>query len=116
MNTPLPFEDFLAQTRAARFADYAQRPGVQVADEASFSAMQQHILRRYAGLRAIRTIFVDSNVFDCIIEMEVQIPAPADADGCPDGSIPMRRITLEELTRFQTLGDFLGKGAGSYPR
>jgi hypothetical protein len=28
---------------------------------------------------------------------------------CPEGMIPMRRITLEEWTRFATLADFLGK-------
>ncbi len=28
---------------------------------------------------------------------------------CPEGHIPMRRITLEELTRYKTLGDFFNK-------
>ncbi|MCL4250584.1 MAG: hypothetical protein KJ065_20705 [Anaerolineae bacterium] len=116
MDTALPFEAFLAQTRAARFDDYAGRPGVRVVDAEAFQAMQQHILQRYACLRAVRSLLVDNDVFDCIKEVEAQISAPAAEDGCPEGSIPMRRITLAELTRFQTLGDFLGKSAGSYPR
>jgi len=116
MNTPLPFDVFLTQTRDATFNDYAQRPGARVLNAAVFHTMQQHILQRYAGLRAVRSLFVDNEVFDCIIEVEAQIPALAEPGGCPEGSIPMRRITLDELTRFQTLGDFLGKRRGSYPR
>ena len=30
---------------------------------------------------------------------------------CPEGHIPMRRITLEELTRFETMQQFFGKTA-----
>jgi hypothetical protein len=38
---------------------------------------------------------------------------------CPEGTIPMRRVTLEDLTRFETLQDFFQKGprgAGRPPR
>ena len=38
---------------------------------------------------------------------------------CPEGTIPMRRVTLETLTRFETLQDFFRKGprgAGRPPR
>ena len=38
---------------------------------------------------------------------------------CPPGTIPMRRVTLEDLTRFPTLRDFFRKGprgAGRPPR
>jgi hypothetical protein len=31
---------------------------------------------------------------------------------CPEGTIPMHRITLENLTRFKTLRDFFRKGPG----
>jgi len=31
---------------------------------------------------------------------------------CPEGTIPMRRITLEEMTRFKTLKDFFRKSPG----
>ena len=38
---------------------------------------------------------------------------------CPEGTIPMRRVTMEDLTRFGTLRDFFRKGprgAGRPPR
>jgi hypothetical protein len=31
---------------------------------------------------------------------------------CPNGTVPVRRVTLDDLVRFPTLGDFLGKGPG----
>ncbi len=33
---------------------------------------------------------------------------------CRADTIPMRRVTLEEMTRFRTLGDFFSKGAGRF--
>jgi hypothetical protein len=43
-----------------------------------------------------------------------EAPAPeqerfGQETSCPEGTVPMRRITLEELTRFRTLRQFLGK-------
>jgi Neprosin/Neprosin activation peptide len=38
---------------------------------------------------------------------------------CPEGTIPMRRVTLEDMTRFATVRDFMQKGpqgAGRPPR
>ncbi|HZS53397.1 MAG TPA: neprosin family prolyl endopeptidase [Bryobacteraceae bacterium] len=35
---------------------------------------------------------------------------------CPAGTIPMRRVTLEELTRFETLQNFFRKGEGTTGR
>jgi hypothetical protein len=35
---------------------------------------------------------------------------------CPEGTIPMRRVTLEDLTRFETLQDFFAKGPRSVAR
>jgi hypothetical protein len=47
-------------------------------------------------------------------------PNPADPFGnrrtCPDGTIPMRRITLEEMTRFPTLEAFLARGKAGADR
>lgn len=45
-------------------------------------------------------------------------PAPAGKDdtgretACPAGTIPMRRVTLEEMARFATLQDFFSKSGG----
>ncbi|HKY01008.1 MAG TPA: neprosin family prolyl endopeptidase [Burkholderiales bacterium] len=38
------------------------------------------------------------------VQEYAQLPQP-----CPVESVPIRRLTIEELTRFQTLGDFLNK-------
>jgi hypothetical protein len=35
---------------------------------------------------------------------------------CPEGTIPMRRVTLEQVTRFETLRDFFQKGPGGAGR
>lgn len=35
---------------------------------------------------------------------------------CPEGTIPMRRVTLEDLTRFETLQDFFAKGPRAVAR
>ena len=53
--------------------------------------------------------------------VSTNLPAGLDRHGneraCPEGSFPMRRITLEEMTRFETLGDFFAKvpGGGGHP-
>jgi hypothetical protein len=59
---------------------------------------------------------------------EHRITSPLDADQedrhgnmmhCPPGTIPMRRVTMEDLSRFPTLRDFFRKGprgAGRPPR
>jgi hypothetical protein len=59
---------------------------------------------------------------------DVLIPSPLGPDKkdkhgnvmhCPAGTVPMRRVTLEDMTRFETLNDFFRKGpraAGRPPR
>jgi hypothetical protein len=47
-----------------------------------------------------------------------EAPGPAHAASvsavpCPPGSVPVRRVTLDDLTRFPSLAAFLGKGPGS---
>ncbi len=50
-----------------------------------------------------------------------QLPSGQTADAfgnsvtCEEGTIPMRRITLEELSRFETLRQFFQKGPGQVP-
>ncbi len=109
------FATFLTHTRSARYLDYVGKADACVKDAAAFEAMRAHILARYAGLRAVRSLLVENDVFDCMISLEARVDA-SDESGCPEGSIPIRRITLEEMTRFQTLEDFLGKRPSSYPR
>jgi hypothetical protein len=113
MPTPTAFQDFLVYTRNAAYGDYVGRPGVLVASAEEFGAMQTYILERYAAIQAVGSFVVDNQTFDCIvIEAGVSIELSPDDDTCPDGTIPMRRITLEEMTRFRTVRDFLGKSPG----
>lgn len=102
------FATFMAHVRIAHYADYAAQPDARVRDAAAFEAMRAHILTRYAGLRAVRSLLVENDVFDCMISTEARVD-PGDEPGCPEGSIPIRRMTLEEMTRFRTLEEFLGK-------
>lgn len=103
-----PFDEFIAETEAAAFADFQGDPATKVADSEEFEAMKNHILTLYADSTVIKTILVDNKHFDCIAVGEVS----DDAEGCPEGTIPMRRVTLNEMTRFRRLKDFLGKGPG----
>lgn len=58
------------------------------------------------------------------IELTAQLSADrkdhlGNAMYCPDGTIPIRRITLEELSRFETLDHYFQKspfGKGGHPR
>ena len=38
------------------------------------------------------------------------LPQQGQAEQCEDGTVPMRRITLDQVARFKTLQHFLGKG------
>ena len=108
-----PFQDFLTATQAAAYSDYAARPGVEVASAEEFAEMRAYILQRYADVRVAGSLFVDNQPFDCIMLQEGHADQPsAKNEGCPDGAIPLRRITLDELTRFRTLRDFLSKAPG----
>ena len=69
---------------------------------------------------------VGGGVFDCIRQGRPSASAPAAATApggaassaasgaatCPQGSVPTRRVTLDDLVRFPMLQDFLGKSPG----
>jgi hypothetical protein len=119
-----PFSQFLRGVETARPQDYVGAPGARVKDSAAFEQMRRHLLDLYAGIRVGHSFATDSQIFDCVPIHEqpglrgqppsaVAAPrshgAEVQAQGCPTGSIPMRRVTLEEITRFATLRDFLAK-------
>jgi hypothetical protein len=133
-----PFSQFLRGLETAWSQDYVGAPGAAVKDSAAFEQMRRHLLDLYAGIRVSHSFATDGQVFDCVPigeqpSLRRQAPnavtAPAwgqwagvpaiagdrwlateiQAQGCPTGTIPMRRITLEEITRFPTLRDFLAK-------
>ncbi len=152
---PPDFTSFLAQVRAAKFADYAGRPAVRVKSARDFQAMKKHILALYRGVSVEHSFTDRGQIVDCIpigqqpglrrpgakpealvreppapvaapkperagksrqptraIDLALK-PGEKDARGeeqyCKPGTVPMRRITLEEMTRFDNLNDYFGK-------
>jgi Neprosin len=62
----VPFRDFLENTKAAGFSDYATRPANHVKDARAFEEMRQHILTLYQGVEVTHSFVLDSNHFDCV--------------------------------------------------
>lgn len=91
---PVPFDQFLAEVRSARYADYRQS---EVEDERSFEEMREYILDHYRSVRVVRSYRDRDAVFDCV---------GSDQDTC----VPQRRITLTDMTKFPTVAAFLAKG------
>ncbi|HEX6095571.1 MAG TPA: neprosin family prolyl endopeptidase [Thermoanaerobaculia bacterium] len=137
------FPDFIAATRAATPDAYVGREGFAVANAAELGRMQTHLATLYEGVTSSRTVRdAAGTTFDCIpIEQQPGLrggeplltprtPALTFNDagetgprgakvqpnsvGCGAGTIPMRRITLEQIARFRTIDEFL-TGNKRYP-
>jgi hypothetical protein len=132
----LPFTTFIQSVEEARHEDY----GVP-RDE--FEAIRSHILEAYEGVEVTQT-FVDpaGQTFDCVpIDQQpsvrgtaAQRPRPPEppplpdlglpgtdrpaAESCAPGTVPMRRITIEEIIRHGSLEKFHQKSpfGGRHPR
>jgi hypothetical protein len=133
MSDVVPFEEFLARTRAARPEQYGVAP-------AEFEKMREYILRYYQGVQPVRSFRNEAGqLIDCIpIEQQPSAraatesghkvvrtpPSPsrlADSTGqaaparreegglCSPGSVPLLRLTLERLTPFGELQHFFRK-------
>ena len=120
--TPMP--DFIRQVRQADANRYLANPNYKVRDSSAFEEMRQYILTTYRGVNVRSSFVVDGQTVDCIPIADQpslrgnQIAGPppnsiqlntAATHKCEEGTIPMRRITLEQLSRFETLQQFLGK-------
>lgn len=158
----IPFSEFIASVRGAKFEDYSKRPDARVESAAEFEKMRKHLVFLYEGVRPVNTFINANNQFiDCIpieqqpglrnpktgpLQLQREPPKFLSADAlpqkaggnterapkdrrmadltlkpgvrdrfghemyCKPGTIPLRRITLEEMTRFRTLRDFFSKG------
>jgi hypothetical protein len=131
--TPVPFTDFLRAVDAARFGDFAARPGTAVPDQAAFARMRTFVLDRYRDVRVASTYVAGGAVFDCVWQRSEQLQPPTAGGvpssvpsqtgsptppACPQGAVPVRRVTLEDLVRFSSLEKYLGKspdGTGQVP-
>lgn len=114
VGAPQPFAAFVADVRSARFADYAGRSGVAVANAQDFEHMRAYLLQRYDGMQVARSYVSGGAVFDC----QGTATGSSSAAGCPVGTVPVRRTTVSDLVRFPTLAAFLGKspdGSGGLP-
>jgi hypothetical protein len=127
------FSEFIQNVKHAKAKDFLDRPEAQVRDAAAFEQMRNYILKLYDGVHVRHSYPAGTQTVDCVPENEQpsvraqgikQIAAPPDnapnspnsakqqdtsVGGCPAGTIPMRRITLIDLSRFRTLEDFLHK-------
>jgi hypothetical protein len=109
----IAFAEFIATARSASLADFVRGGECRVRDAAAFAEMRAHLLERYRDALVVCSLLIDGQAFDCVAGPgSVAVPS-GEAMGCPAGSIPMRRITLEEMVRFETLRDFLRKAPGS---
>jgi len=131
-DTPTPFSAFIRTTKHADAKDFLHRPGAEVMDSYAFEQMREYILKLYEGVHIQHSFLIGTQTIDCVPENEQpsvraqpgqKIATPpngavnpsndnqqsASAKGCGSGTIPMRRITLEELTRFRTLDNYLHK-------
>src|SRR5438128_2490442 len=48
---PVPFEQFIKNSRSAKVATFAARPGVRVRGDAEFERMKAHVLSLYDGVK-----------------------------------------------------------------
>jgi hypothetical protein len=118
-----PFGQFVRGLEMARAGAYVGTPGAAVRDAAAFDEMRRYLLRLYQGVTVRRSFAVGGQVFDCVpigqqpgLRGAAPDPVPSAAttpSACGAGTIPMRRVTLGEITRFATLADFLHKAPGS---
>lgn len=153
------FNDFVQQTRSAKFEDYQGKPGVQVESASAFEEMKAHLAQLYEGITPTNSFSERGRFVDCVpLEQQPGLRRPgaaretlqkpslkglstpslqrpeSDAVGrktdalditlkpgvrdafghemyCVDGTFPMQRLTLAELTRFKNLRSFFRKGS-----
>jgi hypothetical protein len=104
-----PVTEFLSEVRDAHYSDYAN---TQVASEQEFETMRKYVLDRYTT-PVTRSYLVGDATIDCMGSANSQ----ATDEHCPPGTVPVRRVTLKDLTRFPTLQGYLAKdpGGGGLP-
>jgi hypothetical protein len=107
--TVVPFGTFLAGVRAARWRDYARRAATRARGPQEFGRMRRYLLDQYSGARVAHSYAESGAVFDCVGQ-----PGAVGGGTCPAGSVPVRRVTLAQLTRFPTLAAFLAKSPGGH--
>lgn len=140
------FAEFKASLSSARSETFIRRADAKVGSATEFAKMRAYLVRMYGGATSAHGFLLDNQTFDCIPLMqqpsvrllglhEIASPPPDDAAAddakpdinpgtdavgnvqqCAEGTIPMRRITLEELSRYPTLAQFFRKYPAEVPQ
>ncbi|MBV8707235.1 MAG: hypothetical protein JO028_08595, partial [Acidobacteriaceae bacterium] len=124
---PVSFNTFIQSVKDADANDFLARPDSKVKDAASFEEMRQYILSMYHQVHVNHSYVLGSQTFDCVpvdqqpsvralgpnriateppaTKRPQHLVAEANNDsgktlGCEDHTIPMRRITLQQLSQF----------------
>ncbi len=133
-NDVVPFDEFIRRVASARSVDWVGVPGSSVSDIASFRAMRRHILKLYKGIHGVRSHAFGGQVYDCVPQRSPtanrsRMPAPPPGSGssgppapaappaeawtaCGAGTVPMRRVTLEEMARLGGTRGLLRRSPG----
>jgi hypothetical protein len=131
----ISFADFIRDVKQADAHEFLTRPNSKVRDLAAFEEMRQYVLTLYRGVCVRHSYVVGSQTVDCVLisqqrslqgrsseiapePPEPRTPTPPRNSYCEGHTIPMRRITLEQLFHFKTLSAFLAKspnGSGRAP-
>jgi len=137
----ITFNNFLQSVKNAQARDFLTRTASKIKDAAAFEEMRQYILSLYQGVTVKHSYVLDSQTFDCVpIEQQPslrtlgsnklasprlaapkgpQAPLGVATDrfgnslGCKERTVPIRRMTLEQLSNFRTLQDFFHKAPES---
>lgn len=123
----VPFDEFVGEISQADFDRFRELPGAKVADKSAFEEMRTYLLNHYQGVGVVDSYELDGATFDCTsVQPDRTSPpeavpppgqtspsaGPSRMPRCPQGTIAVRRVTLEQLVRFATLDEFLGKAPG----
>jgi hypothetical protein len=132
----VPFREFLDSVRGTDPEAFVALEKT-VANAEAVRRMRAYILDRYKGLEA-RYSFVDANgsVVDCIVFRRQPLLRGTREDvaratalrfsesayetdsrtDLPEGTIPVRRLTLEEMAKFEDIQQFLSQTSGTATR
>ncbi|HEY1709720.1 MAG TPA: neprosin family prolyl endopeptidase [Rhizomicrobium sp.] len=130
------YAQFQQSVTGARAQDYIGHPGFKVQSAAAFEEMRGHLQQMYSGVVTRGGYTQDNATFDCVTVAsqpgasglrQIAAPpslSPASAEGrshlepetltgnaqhCSSGTIPLRRVTIDQLARFRTLREFFHK-------
>lgn len=128
------FARFRQADKSLDFVEALRQGAVRTHDE--YQRMRQYLDNAYDGVTVVKTIRVDSQVYDCIPTAEQPalrgggiVDTPPDrgipgivhysqagrAESCGAGTVPFARLSLRDVVRYPSLAAFLAKGKQALP-